>query len=197
MSTERPDAETALARLMEGNARFVAGRPIHPHDDPARRRELGAGQHPFAAILACADSRVVPELIFDQGLGDLFVIRVAGNLLDDAILGSLEYAVGHLGVELVCVLGHSNCGAVGAALSGDETNDHIDSLVRAIRPAVEHARAAGGDLLDGAVRANARIVADAIRASEPVMTRRVAAGRLAVIAARYDLVSGEVERLDD
>ena len=192
----QPNAPEALKRLLDGNRRFAEGHAEHPHDDPVRRLEVTGGQHPIAVVLCCADSRVIPELIFDQGIGDIFVVRVAGNILDEAILGSIEYAVGHLGVQLVLVVGHSGCGAVSAALTGDETMDHIDELVRAIRPAVEAARASGGDLLTEAIRKNALLVAEALRTSEPVLPRTLAAGRLRVLAAHYHLESGEVELLE-
>lgn len=104
--------EKGLAALVEGNRRYQAQRLTHPHQNAARRAALAAGQHPFAAVLSCADSRVPPEIVFDQGLGDLFVVRVAGNITDDVVLGSLEYAVEHLHVPLVVVLGHYKCGAV-------------------------------------------------------------------------------------
>src|SRR5262245_40561826 len=111
-------AEQALARLLAGNARFVAHRERHPDITVRRRRALVSSQHPFAVILGCADSRVSPELLFDEGLGDLFVIRVAGNVVDDVVLGSIEYAVEHLGTKLIVVLGHEKCGAVSAAVAG-------------------------------------------------------------------------------
>src|SRR6476661_5513416 len=109
-------ADDALAKLMAGNQRYTRHKEQHPDESLARRKELIGGQHPFAIVLGCADSRVSPELLFDQGLGDLFVIRVAGNIADDAILGSIEYAIEHLGAKLILVLGHEKCGAVSAAV---------------------------------------------------------------------------------
>src|SRR3954451_10886779 len=117
-------ADQALSRLLAGNERFVAHKERHPDESAGRRRELVSGQHPFAVILGCSDSRVAPELLFDEGLGDLFVIRVAGNIVDDDILASIEYAVEHLGTKLVVVLGHEKCGAVSAAVSGESTVGH-------------------------------------------------------------------------
>lgn len=184
-----------LVRLLEGNARFRSAMALHPDQSPGRRFSLTMGQHPFACVLTCADSRVPPELIFDEGLGDLFVIRVAGNIADDAVLGSIEYAVSHLKVPLVMVLGHEKCGAVEAALRGERPG-HVRSLVRAIRPAVAEARRLPGDPLDQAVRQNARLVARQIRDSAPVLRGFVAAGRLRVVAARYSLDGGDVALLD-
>ena len=136
--------EKALAALIEGNRRYQAQHVTHPHQNAARRAELAAGQHPIAAVLSCADSRVPPEIVFDQGLGDLFVVRVAGNITDDVVLGSLEYAVEHLGVPLVVVLGHYKCGAIQAAVEGGTPHDHVASLVAALKPSVEAVRPEGG-----------------------------------------------------
>ena len=190
-----PSADDPLARLLAGNARFRAAMAIHPDQSPARRFTVAMGQHPFACVLTCADSRVPPEVIFDQGLGDLFVIRIAGNIAGDAVLGSIEYAAAHLHVPLVMVLGHEKCGAVEAALQGEQPG-HVRSLVRAIRPAVTAARGLAGDPLDNAVRQNARLVARQIRESGPVLRDLVAAGRLQVVAARYSLDTSEITLLD-
>jgi carbonic anhydrase len=147
-------------------------------------------------ILGCADSRVPPELLFDQGLGDLFVIRDAGNLIDDAVLGSIEYAVEHLGVRLIMVLGHENCGAVSAAVAGGEAHGHIKTLVDAIRPAVEESANQPGDKVHNCVIASARRTAKLIRESEPTLKPLSAAGSLQVVAADYDIYSGKVTLLD-
>ena len=184
-----------LARLLAGNARFRSAMALHPDQSPGRRFSLTMGQHPFACVLTCADSRVPPEVVFDQGLGDLFVIRVAGNIADDAVLGSIEYAASHLNVPLVLVLGHEKCGAVEAALRGERPG-HVKSLVRAIGPAVQAARRLPGDPLDNAVRQNARLVAGRIRESGPVLRNLVAARRLRVVAARYSLDTSEIVLLD-
>ncbi len=155
-------------------------------------RALAAGQHPFAVILGCADSRVPPEIIFDQGLGDLFVIRVAGNILDDAILGSIEYAVEELGTSLVLVLGHERCGAVAATVKHAEVPGHISTLLSAIQPAVDRAKNESGDLLDNAVRANIRLVVEQLKSSMPV-AEFVQDDRLNVVGAQYNLDHGAVE----
>lgn len=204
MSDERPDnlsANEALEQLIEGNRRFVEEVVERPRADRLRRIELAKGQKPFATVITCADSRVPVELLFDQGLGDLFVIRVAGNIADDAILGSVEYASLNLGVNLVVVMGHRSCGAVGAAVNylnaqGPATGTHIDALIDAIRPAVQAAKDDGGeDLVERSVRTNARMVADQIRTSEPVLAGLAGHG-VAVQPAYYDLESGKVRWLD-
>ena len=193
-------AEEAAQALREGNQRYVSDGLTHPRCDSTRRQELSGGQRPFATVITCADSRVPPELIFDQGLGDLFVIRVAGNIASDAVLGSIEYASLHLGVNLVLVMGHRSCGAVGAAvenldIDGGATNTHIDALIDAIRPAVRTASNAGSDdLLERSVRENATMVAGQIGTSEPVMAGLVGSG-VQSRAAYYNLQTGEVEWL--
>lgn len=135
---ESSDAEAALARLLEGNVRFTSGKPRHPHKDLLRRALLTRGQQPFAAVLGCADSRVPPEIVFDHGLGDLFVVRVAGNVVSDDEAGSIEYAVAHLDTSLIVVLGHEGCGAVTAALeapAGHEPEE-LERLLDRIGPAL-------------------------------------------------------------
>ena len=185
----------SFQRLMAGNTRFVAGMPEHPHQDADTRSELAKGQKPFAVILTCADSRVAPEVVFDQGLGDLFVLRVAGNVADDDVQASIEYAVEHLGAGLVVVLGHERCGAVKAAVAGGDLPGHLAGLIKQIQPAVEKTRALPGDPVDNAVCANARMVAQQLRDSAPLLKARVQAGTLSVMAARYDLDTGLVEVL--
>lgn len=189
------NAAEALHRLMAGNARYAAGKATRPDQTVARRNSLAQGQKPFAIIVSCSDSRVPPEIVFDQGLGDLFVIRVAGNVVDDHALGSIEYAAEHLGVRLVLVLGHEKCGAVSAAVEGGETTGHVSSIVEAIKPAIEKVGNAPGDRVDLVVRANALDVAEAIRSSKPILDHLSSGGELTVSAARYDLNSGRVEIL--
>jgi carbonic anhydrase len=161
-----------------------------------RRAQVAPCQQPLAAILSCADSRVPPELVFDQGLGDLFVIRVAGNTADDVALGSLEYAVEHLGVRLVMVLGHERCGAVQAAhdlvTKGEQLPGHIAALVVTIVPAVQAAQTMSGDVVDNAVTANVRMVTAQVRTTVPILSSHVQKGALNVVGARYDLESGAV-----
>ncbi len=199
MTTPDPprDSAAALRELLEGNDRYVAAQATHPNQAAARRTEIGAGQHPFAAIFGCSDSRVPPEVVFDQGLGDLFVVRVAGPVLDDAALGSLEYAVLDLGVPLILVLGHQRCGAVKATLevmeSGTQPPGHISHLVDAISPAVKRVKGRSGDPLDNAVRANVELIVEKLRASRQVLAAQVSSGKLRIIGARYDLDSGRVD----
>ena len=184
--------ESAQQKLIDGNERYVNAKLYHPNQTGQRRTEVAKGQHPFAAIVSCSDSRVPPEIIFDQGLGDLFVIRLAGNILDDAALGSLEYAVEHLGVKYIMVLGHERCGAVDATVKGGEVPGHISSLVKAIQPAVEKVKNQPGDLLDNAVRANVTMVVQQLKSSGPILEELVKKGDLTIAGARYDLDDGEV-----
>jgi carbonic anhydrase len=185
--------DQALARLLEGNRRFVAEQMAHAHQNAARRRETAQGQHPFAVVLTCADSRVSPEVIFDQGLGDLFVVRNAGNLSGDHVLGSIEYAVEHLHTGLIVVLGHSKCGAVSAAVAGGEAPGHVKSIVTSLEPAVGLARKKPGDTLQNAIRINARLTGAALAGSEPILAHLAKSGKVRVVAALYDLETGRVE----
>jgi len=184
-----------LAQLLAGNARYVAGKLLHPNQTRVRRAAVAKSQHPFAIVLGCADSRVPPEVVFDQGLGDLFVVRVAGNIAEPATVASIEYAAEHLGVGLVVVLGHSRCGAVQAAVDGGEAPGHIGTLVTAISPPLEQTRDQPGDRVENVVAANARLVAEQLRTSDPILSHLVRDGKLRVVAARYDLDSGKVEVL--
>jgi carbonic anhydrase len=186
-------ADQALQRLLKGNERFRTGRPARPNQTARRRGDLTTGQQPFAAILSCSDSRVPPEVVFDQGLGDLFVVRVAGNVADDPEIGSLEYAAAVLGTPLLLVLGHEQCGAVEAALKGDPGPGHVGTLTRAILPAVEKIQRAPGDLLDNAGRANVARVVDQLRAMPPILSDAVQGGRLKVLGGYYQLGSGAVQ----
>ncbi len=188
----------AMTRLVEGNTRFATGTMLHPRQTAERRTELASTQAPFAVILGCSDSRTSPELVFDQGLGDLFVVRVAGNVIDDHAIGSIEYAVEHLHSELLVVLGHERCGAVKAAcqayVTGSESDDHIQSLLEAIEPAV--AETTGQDA-EATCLANIRNVVRALRSSEPVLQHAAGAGHLKVVGAYYDLDTGLVAFLPD
>jgi carbonic anhydrase len=191
------DAEEAVKRLLEGNRRYIAEKNSASHRTAKRRTEVAKGQHPFAVIVGCSDSRVPPEILFDQGMGDLFVVRSAGNVIDDIAIGSIEYAVEHLGVQLVMVLGHERCGAVDATLKGGEVGGKLKSVVDAIKPAVEKAKAKGQtshgcDLLCSSVKSNARMVAEKLRAASPVLTEPVENGMLRVVGAYYELDSGVV-----
>lgn len=187
--------ESALDLLLEGNRNFASGHPRRPDQTVARRTELAKGQQPFAIVLTCADSRVAPELFFDQGLGDIFVLRNAGNVLDDHVIASMEYAVEHLGSGLIIVVGHSKCGAVAATVAGGKVPGHLPSIVQSIKPALTQVADQPGDKVDNTVRANAQLVADALQKCEPILSEAVAHGKLKVVAARYDLATGRVEVL--
>ena len=199
-----PTPDAALAMLMAGNERYVAGAARNPHLELERRLAVASGQRPFAAILACADSRVAPELVFDQGLGDLFVVRVAGNVVDDVVLGSIEYSVVHLGAPLVMVLGHQRCGAVAAALeaaqgkgSAEDAETKIGSLAALIVPAVQAVPDTAPDRLDAAISENARRSAARLLSQSAPLRERVAARRLRIVSARYGLDDGRVTQIAD
>jgi carbonic anhydrase len=134
------NGKEAHKMMIEGNKRYVAGKASHKNQDSTRRMDVTGGQHPFAVVISCSDSRVPPEIIFDQGIGDLFVIRLAGNIVDDAALGSIEYAIEHLGTKYIMVMGHESCGAVKATVQGGEAPGHIGSIVKAIQPAIDSVR---------------------------------------------------------
>ena len=191
-------ASQALERLMEGNARYVAGEAQYPNQSSVRRAMVSQGQSPIAVIVGCSDSRVPPEIVFDRGIGDLFIVRTAGQAVEDDVdLGSIEYAVDHLHVPLIVVLGHERCGAVDAALKGMEAPGHIQSLVVAIRPAVEAIKGQPGDALENAINANIRLVTDRLRNSQPILAGPVKTGELMIVGARYDFHSGKVTIMDE
>jgi carbonic anhydrase len=215
----------ALSRLKEGNGRFTAGNMQHPHESSdhrsymaknsyenagaislgmsaeqaaKRRAELAKSQHPFAIILSCSDSRVPPEIVFDEGLGDLFIVRVAGNVLNDEGLGSIEYGVDVLGARLILVLGHQSCGAVGAAMktiaAKGKAPGHIQSLVTAIKPVIDSTPKSD---LDNMIKANVKHVVDALRSSTPILKAKVDSGDVQVIGGYYSLDTGVVTFLDE
>lgn len=179
--------DRAWTRLREGNARFAEGRAQGPRRDGARRDAVADVQKPFAALLGCADSRVPIELVFDQGIGDLFVVRVAGNIVTPEELASLEFGTVVLGAQLIVVLGHSGCGALQAALAARSVPGQIGALYQYLRPAVE-----AGGTLEEAVRANVRIQAELAATASPAIAERVRAGTVRVVGAVYDLASGRV-----
>ncbi len=192
-SETHPSPEVALQRLLDGNARYAAGHAAHPNQTVARRVEVARGQTPFAAIVTCSDSRVAPELYLDQGLGDLFVVRDAGNVINDHVIGSLEYAVEHLHVSLILVIGHEKCGAVSAAVSGGRPEGRIATIVDSIRPAVQETRHQAGDKVDNAIRTHARRGAVALASYGPILAPAIRSGEVKIFAARYDLASGRIE----
>ena len=182
-------ADDALAKLKEGNLRFTTSDVSKGKPTATRRMELAKTQHPFAIIIGCADSRTAPELVFDQNLGELFVVRTAGNLVDDHALGSIEYGVEELGARLIVVLGHERCGAVKAALASDHAPGHINSLVRDIQPAVLAAKDKPGDALDATIAENARQVAAQIKAKAELGDL---AKEVRIVFAIYDLDTGKI-----
>lgn len=198
---ERPSTpDAALRALMEGNGRYVANQP-RERDFSARRASLAQGQHPFAAVLGCADSRVAPELAFDQSPGDLFVVRVAGNFVTADGLGSLEFGAGVLGTKLILVLGHTSCGAVNATVDALQQGRNtlpgsIAGLVTAMKPGIEPALAQpGGDVTRRALVANVQYNVRRLETSSPMLTDLIGRGTLAVKGGIYDLATGRVELL--
>nr|AQT39400.1 putative carbonic anhydrase b-CA(1)-1 [Streptomyces sp.] len=189
--------DEALRELAAGNRRWRTFREQHPHETETVRRALVSGQHPFAVVLGCIDSRVCPELAFDQGLGDLMTVRSAGEVLDEAILGSISYGVLELGVPLVLVLGHQSCGAVAAAVEADETGhelpNHIQYLADQIRPAIDHTKQ-GAERIDSTVNAQVELVRSRL-AAEPDLADKVDQGKLAIVGARYELSTQRVHLL--
>lgn len=188
-----------LPRLMAGNERFVKGTIEHPGRKPSDFQPLAAGQSPMAVILGCADSRVAPEILFDQGIGDLFVVRVAGNYVTGAgstVKGSIEYAVAELGSQLIVVLGHSQCGAVKAAIKHIHDHDAlpgaINEMVNNIKPAVLESQGKPGDPLENAIVANVRRNVAKLNALGPIIAPRVTKGEVKVVGATYDLATGKV-----
>jgi carbonic anhydrase len=191
-------ADEGLAKLKEGNARFSGGSVTHPNCDPTRRSLTASqGQQPFVTVLSCSDSRVPVELLFDTGIGDVFVIRVAGNVADSDEIGSMEYGVDHLGTPLLLVLGHTKCGAVTATVQEAVVHGHIPGLIDKIEPAVEKAKAAnpslGRDaLVDEAIKANIwQAIEDTLRESE-TLRKHAIAGKVKVVGALYDIEKGTV-----
>jgi carbonic anhydrase len=189
-----PDA--ALERLMSGNARYVEG-VAKRHDFKAEREVLVGGQNPFAAILSCADSRIAPEYAFDAARGDLFVVRVAGNFANDDMIASLEYGVAVLNVPLIMVLGHGSCGAVDATVKsvqdGTQLPGHMQSLVRAITPAVSVARSMPGNLLDNSIKENVVLNVQTLQVATPILSKAVEAKKLRIVGAIYNLATGKID----
>ena len=188
----------ALQLLLDGNERFVAGKPEHPNQTPERRAEVAKGQHPFAAVLACSDSRTPPEVIFDRGLGDIFTVRVAGNVADKVVIESLDYSVKHLGVRVVMVLGHRRCGAVIAAVEGHEgtADQDVGPMLSELRPAVAESKGMPGDPVENAVRENVILVMKNLASSEE-LAALVKSGDLKIVGGIYDLDTGKIEMLKE
>ncbi len=193
------NAQEALERLLAGNQRYAANRSLPVNESSQRRSEVAQGQQPFATIFSCVDSRVPPELVFDRGLGDLFVIRTAGHVIDEAVLGSLEFGVAELQIPLLMVLGHASCGAVKATLEavehGAEAPASIGYLVNGIKPAIELAAEQPGDALDNSIKANITLTVNRLRETT-ILAKAVAQGQLLIVGARYNLETGAVEMIE-
>ena len=192
--------QEAMQKLMDGNKRFVSGTLAQKDLGAKKREELAKGQKPFATVLTCSDSRVPPELLFDQGLGDIFVVRVAGNVVDPIALGSIEYAAEHLGSPLVLILGHSKCGAVKATLeSKGKPEGNIGAIVKKIMPAVDAAKKKGGtqdEILETAIKENVKNVYADVMKNSKIIPHLVEEGKLMIVAGEYDITTGKIEMIE-
>ena len=190
---------TVIEQLMEGNHRFASMHQSHPHDTKQRRVEISEAQHPFAAIICCSDSRVPPELVFDQGLGDLFVVRTAGNLMSGLEIGSIEYAVEHLGVKEVIIMGHKECGALKAFAEGGTVSGHIKDIVDSIKSEQEIRQLPANDknLLNDCIRANVLHGMHQLKLQSTLLASRINKNELQVLGACYDMRSGVVELIQE
>lgn len=194
-----PPPDQVLKLMLAGNQRFASGASTHPRRTPADFKPLAAGQSPLACVVACADSRVTPEILFDLGIGELFVVRVAGNYVDGAgptVKGSIEYAVAELGVSLIMILGHSQCGAIKAAIQHLHDKDAlpgaINDLVNAVKPAVTASENLPGDKLENAIRVNVKRGVDRLNTLGPIVAPAVTSGKIKVAGAVYDLATGKI-----
>jgi len=190
-------ADSAITKLKEGNERFIKGKTLHPNQDFKRIKEVASGQKPFAIIVGCSDSRVPNEIIFDQGIGDLFIVRTAGQVSSYASWGSIEFGNAVLGAKLIIVLGHTSCGAVAAACKIPDVPGHIVTLINAIKPAAEMAKKIPGDLVENAVKINVAMEVKQLQSLEPVLTKAIKNGSVKIVGAVYNLSTGQVEFLPD
>ncbi len=205
VARQRNDSETqpqtifpdeGLKRLIHGNRRFVEGKQINPNQSRERLLETTAAQFPYAAILGCSDSRVPVEVVFDQGVGDLFVVRVAGNVASGATIGSLEFSTAVLGSQLILVLGHESCGAVQAAIANEPLVGRLGVFVEEIKPAVEEVRSDSGDFEENAIIANVKFQIEELKQESTILNGLVEEGKLKIVGGFYDLDSGEVRILN-
>ncbi len=196
-SNQKVKYDNALDQLMKGNQRFASLRPKHPNEDQKHMLAESKAQHPFAVVVCCSDSRVAPELIFDQGIGDLFVIRTAGNIVGGLELGSIEYAVEHFKCKLIIVLGHENCGAIKAYIDQDETPGHIKEIIDSITKEAEinAIPKSDKDRLDHCVIANTIHVSKQIENQSPLIKEKISKNQLKIVASRYDLNDFKVNLL--
>lgn len=185
--------ENVIDRLQEGNGRFVADKLDGQLQDSSRRNNLTSGQEPYAIVLSCADSRVVPELAFDTGLGELFVVRVAGNIANSSSIASIEYAVAHCGSEVIVVLGHQSCGAVTAAVAGGDNGYNLNHLLSHVTPAL-NAAPEGASITD-IIKINAELTAKELAGRSSIIGDAVASGKVKIVPAYYNLDSGKVDFL--
>jgi carbonic anhydrase len=186
--------QAAFKKMQEGNRRFFNDKCAHPHQSHERLLQLAKEQHPFAVVLTCSDSRLAPELIFDQGLGDIFDVRVAGNVADVGVVGSIEFAVDHLQVPLLVVLGHQRCGAVEAALKHQHPHNHVNFIIHSIAPAIKGHEGGSEADMEAAVKANVQRVLSQL-AHDPALEEKLRSGQLKMVGAYYKLDTGEVEWL--
>lgn len=187
------NSSEVLDRLKSGNERFVSDRLSFQNNDSSRREAVTSGQDPFAIVLSCADSRVVPELIFDTGIGDLFVVRVAGNIANTSSIASIEYAVAHLNASLLVVLGHENCGAINAAMTGGDKGANLNHLMGHLEPVLEGADAA--DKANDIARSNAMQTINDLTIKSSIIENALKENRISLVPAYYHLRSGRVEFL--
>ncbi|MEH1798244.1 MAG: carbonic anhydrase [Nostoc sp.] len=190
-SAESLNPDAALQKLIDGNQRFVDHHPQYPDQSELRLHEVAQAQHPFATILSCADSRVPAEIVFDQGIGDIFDVRIAGNIATREAIGSIEYAVVLLGSPLLMVMGHERCGAVTAAVQNESLLGDIGTFVKAIKPAVKKVKGQPGDAVENAVVANVQYQIERLKRSQ-LLTEQVRSGKLKIVGGRYDLDTGRV-----
>lgn len=190
-------ADSALHLLKVGNERFVDGKSLHPNQNKERIKEVASGQKPFAIIVGCSDSRVPSEIIFDQGLGDLFIVRTAGQVSSYASWGSIEFANAVLGAKLIVVLGHTKCGAVKAACDSASTPGHIPMIINEIKPAADLAKKQEGHYLDNAVKINVAMEVEQLKNLNPLLKTAVDKGELKIVGAVYNLENGKIEFIDE
>ncbi|MEH1971464.1 carbonic anhydrase [Nostoc sp.] len=190
-SPESLSPDEALQKLIEGNQRFIDHHPQYPDQSALRLQEVAQAQHPFATILSCADSRVPAEIVFDQGIGDIFDVRIAGNIATHEAIGSIEYAVVLLGSPLLMVMGHERCGAVTAAVKKESLPGDISTFVKAIKPALKRVKDQPGDAVENAVVANVQYQIERLKRSK-LLTEQVQSGKLKIVGGRYDLDTGRV-----
>ena len=184
--------EEIISRLKEGNQRFTSDQLTHDNIGQSRKEELSSGQSPYAIILSCADSRVVPEMAFDAGLGELFVVRVAGNIANTDSMASIEYAVAHLKSQVIIVLGHESCGAVTAAMAGGDNGKNLNHLLEQIQPAVDKAKS---EDVNTVVKCNAQVVAERLVSESDIISQAVGENKVKIIPAYYNLSSGKIDFL--